>query len=184
METYTPSFLETPTRMPNWLVTLRSAWRPNHKIIAALIKDFNLKTDRAIEFGVDYGFSLVALSTYFKEIKGVDHFEGDIHTGKRSLYDSTKSRTDRYPNIELVQADYKDFIAKDQSHYNLAHVDIIHTYDDTFACGLWAAKHADMVLFHDTLLFPEVKRAVEDIAAQTGKKFYNYNKRFGLGIVV
>jgi hypothetical protein len=79
--------------------------------------------------------------------------------------------------------DYKEWITKDTSQYDLIHVDIVHTFEDTLACGRWAADHAPVVLFHDTESFSEVKRAVAAIAEDTGKTFYNYPHCYGLGIV-
>jgi hypothetical protein len=68
--------------------------------------------------------------------------------------------------------------------YDFIHVDIVHTFADTFACGLWSANHAKCVAFHDTESFPAVKRAVADIARQTGKTFYNFVESNGLGILI
>jgi tRNA uridine 5-carbamoylmethylation protein Kti12 len=89
-----------------------------------------------------------------------------------------------FDNIHLIRSDYRDWIKKDESHYDLIHVDIIHTFADTFACGLWSAKHAKCVIFHDTESYPAVKQAVIEIARDTGKKFYNFRESNGLGILV
>lgn len=63
-------------------------------------------------------------------------------------------------------------------------VDIVHTYIDTFACGLWSANHSRCTIFHDTESFPAVMRAVKDISRETGKKLYNFRESHGLGIIV
>ena len=47
---------------------------------------------------------------------------------------------------------------------------------------LLSAKHAQCVLFHDTESFPAVKRAVIDLARESGKTFY-FKESFGLGIL-
>ena len=63
-------------------------------------------------------------------------------------------------------------------------VKIVHNYKETFECGLWAAQHSTCTVFHDTESFPEVRRAVIDIAKAAGKKVYNYPYHNGLGIIV
>ena len=88
-----------------------------------------------------------------------------------------------FKNISLVKSDYKDFIKENDNSYDLIHVDIIHTYEATYECGLWAAEHSDCTLFHDTESFSSVKKAVRDIAKKSGKKFYNYPYYSGLGIL-
>ncbi len=138
-----------------------------------------------MEFGVEHGYSTVALSCYFDEVIGIDTFLGDRHTGdKRDLFEQTTGNLAEFDNIRLVQSNYQDWIRKDDSTYDLIHVDIIHTYTDTFACGLWSAKHSKCSLFHDTESFPAVKQAMIDIARITGKRFYNLQESFGLGILV
>ncbi len=134
---------------------------------------------------MEFGYSTVVFSNYFESVTGVDIFQGDIHTShKGDHYDQTKSSLHHFGNIELVKADYKDWINTDNTMYDLIHIDIVHTYEDTFRCGLWSAKHAKCVLFHDTESFPEVKAAVAAVAKETGKKFYNYPNNYGLGIIV
>jgi hypothetical protein len=124
-------------------------------------------------------------SNYFKEITGVDTFEGDKHTThKGNHYEETKNRLSTYPPIKLYKSDYKDWIVKDNSMYDFAHVDIVHNYKETFECGLWAARHSKCTIFHDTESFKEVRRAVIDIAKTTNKQVYNYPKCYGLGIIV
>ena len=181
VETYVPLELHQPPKM----IGVVSAWKGHQLIIRDLIRRFGLKTDACLEFGVEFGFSAVAFANYFKHVTGVDIFLGDIHTDhKGDHYEATKKSLAAYENIELVRSDYKDWIRADDRTYDLIHVDIIHTYEDTFNCGLWSAGHSQCTLFHDTESFPEVKQAVHDIAKETKKKFYNYPKHFGLGIVV
>lgn len=177
---YVPKYYEEPQK----LLKVESAWVGHDKIIQDLIRTFGLGTDKCLEFGVEFGYSTVALSNYFKQVKGVDIFIGDEHTShKGDHYEETKARLREYANIELFKMDYKDWVWQDNSEYDLIHVDIIHTYQDTYDCGLWSAQHSSCAIFHDTESFPDVKRAVFDIARSTGKKFYNYPKYYGLGIV-
>lgn len=178
---YVPQRREAPPRV----LAPATAWEGIESILGDLIQRFQVGTHRCLEFGVEYGYSTVALSGFFDSVTGVDTFCGDIHTENKSdIFAQTSQRLSAFDNIRLVRSDYREWITKDESFYDLIHVDIVHTYADTFDCGLWSAQHASCVLFHDTLSFPAVKRAVVDIARDTGKKFYNFEESYGLGILV
>ena len=178
---YVPAHRQPPSRG----LQVVSAWEGIQNILADLIARFQIDTSRCLEFGVEYGFSTVAISSYFQSVMGVDTFHGDLHTdNKDDIFDETSRRLSFYPNIELIRSDYRDFIKQDHGTFGLIHVDIIHTFADTFACGLWSAHHSHCTIFHDTESFPAVKQAVVEVARATGKKFYNFNESFGLGILV
>lgn len=178
---YVPQRREPPPRV----LEPATAWKGIESILADLIERFDVGNQRCLEFGVEYGYSTVALSAFFASVTGVDTFCGDIHTENKSdIFAQTSQRLSCFNNIRLVRSDYRDWIAKDDTSYDLIHVDIVHTYSHTFACGLWSVQHASCVLFHDTLSFPAVKRAVIDIARETGKRFYNFEESYGLGILV
>jgi hypothetical protein len=178
---YVPQLRKLPPRV----LPVKSAWKGIESVLGDLIQTFSVGTSRCLEFGVEYGYSAAALSCFFDTVTGVDLFVGDKHTvDKRDIFAETAARLSSFDNIRLARSDYRDWITADDSFYDLIHVDIVHTYIDTFACGLWSARHAKCVLFHDTQSFPAVKRAVIDISSQTGKHFYNFKESYGLGIVV
>jgi len=153
--------------------------------VPAIIERFGLGRSACLEFGVEFGYSTTVLAQYFDRVVGVDLFMGDIHTAHTGdHFDETSARLAPFENIELHRADYRDWISRDEATYDLIHVDIVHTYEDTFCCGLWSTQHARCVLFHDTESFPDVRRAVIDVAAASGRRFYNYEPHHGLGIVV
>jgi hypothetical protein len=172
--------------MPAKLVASKSqAWVGLEKLVLDIIEFAGIEQNKALEFGVEFGYSTAAFANYFRQVTGVDIFTGDPHAGFRGdIFEETKNNLRDFNNITLVKADYKDFIAKSNETYDLAHVDIIHTYEDTYRCGLWSAEHSRCTLFHDTQSFRTVKMAVSDIARKTGKKFYNYRNNNGLGILV
>jgi hypothetical protein len=178
---YVPRQRQLPARV----LSPPTAWQGIESILGDLIERFHLGTESCLEFGVEYGYSTVALSSFFANVIGVDTFHGDQHTENKSdIYALTRQRLSVYENIHLVRSDYRDWIARDGRTYDLIHVDIVHTYIDTYKCGLWSAQHSPCVLFHDTLSFPAVKRAVSDIAREVGKQFHNFEESYGLGIVV
>ena len=181
MSVYKPISKKSPEKM----IDIVSAWKGLELIIEDIIIQFNLGRNSCIEFGVEFGYSAVVFSNYFDKVTGVDTFEGDEHTdNKLGHFDETKARLSAYKNITLFKSDYQTWIPTDTNHYDFAHVDIVHNYKETYECGLWAAQHSDCVVFHDTESFPEVRRAVIDIAKATGYKMYNYPYHFGLGILV
>jgi hypothetical protein len=171
--------------VPTRTLPVKSAWQGIESILAEMIQRFDIGTHRCLEFGVEFGYSTVALSSFFDSVLGVDTFLGDKHTtNNRDVYQETVGRLSSFTNIQLMRSDYKDWIQKDESDYDLIHVDIIHSYADTFACGLWSANHSKCTIFHDTESFPAVKQAVLDISRETGKTFYNFVECNGLGILV
>ncbi|ADW70312.1 class I SAM-dependent methyltransferase [Granulicella tundricola] len=178
---YMPTIIEMPPRH----LDRKSAWEGLESILLDIIRRFELKTDRCLEFGVEFGYSTVALSSFFKSVRGVDTFQGDRHTTIiRDTYQEALENVSPYDNIELIRSDYQSYVKTDSSTYDLIHVDIIHTFADTYACGLWSAEHSKCTIFHDTESFPQVKQAVSEIARKTGKTFYNFPECYGLGIVV
>lgn len=181
MTVYEPSFYSphVTAAMPN----VPSAWSGLEQILPAIIKDFNLRTDLALEFGVDYSFSTAALASQFKNVIGVDLFTGDAHAGYRHTQVEAQKALRDFPNATLVRSDYRDWIEYKQARHDLIHIDIVHTYEDTFACGEWSIGNSECVIFHDTESFMDVRRAVEDLAGKYNRTFYNYPKCHGLAIL-
>jgi len=178
---YVPQRRQLPPRV----LPVATAWKGIESVLGDLIQRFGIANQRCLEFGVEYGYSAAALSCFFDTVIGVDRFVGDKHTlDKRDIFGETTQRLSCFSNIHLVRSDYRDWIAEDNTSYDLIHVDIVHTYIDTFTCGLWSAHHAQCVLFHDTQSFSAVKRAVIDLSRQTGKRFYNFTESNGLGILI
>ena len=177
-------FLPSDLTTPEYLVPGYSAWIGLEKIIPTLIKQFGLKNKLCIEFGVEKGYSTAVFAQYFDQVIGVDTFQGDVHAGYLDSYSIAASNLSRFKNITLVKDNYQHYTTIDNNEYDLCHVDIIHTYEDTFACGEWAVHHAKCVIFHDTLSYGDVRKAVYDLAIKYNKKFYNYSYHHGLGILI
>ena len=160
------------------------AWSGLEAIIPDILNRFGVSRQSALEFGVEYGYSLSCFSSLFEKVTGVDTFLGDSHSGEnRDFYETTKSNLSQLTNINLVRSDYRSFISSERIRWNLIHIDIVHTYQDTYECGLWSLNHADIVLFHDTQSFKPVKRAVANLAREFKLPFFNYPYLNGLGIL-
>ncbi len=178
---YVPQQRQAPARV----LSVNSAWKGIESILPELIERFDIGTKSCLEFGVEFGYSTAALSSFFDSVIGIDTFHGDRHTGNTwDFYNETARRLADFDNIQLVRSNYRDWIQHDTNQYDLIHVDIIHTFADTYACGLWSANHSKCTIFHDTESFPTVKQAVREISRASGKKFYNFQECFGLGILV
>jgi predicted O-methyltransferase YrrM len=176
---YTPIERDNPK-----VLNVITAWGDIPTILKDLIKKFNINTEKALEFGVHHGYSTSALANYFKEVVGVDTFVGDIHAGiEDNFFERTKNNLKDYTNVKLIESSYQDYILNKTEKYNLIHIDIVHTYEDTYACGEWAVNNADVVIFHDTESFPEVKQVCIDLATKYNLSFYNYYPSHGLGIL-
>jgi len=164
-----------------------SAWVGLEKIIRPMLTDFDIKPNKAIEFGVDWGYSLSALAQIFQDVIGVDHFQGDQFTGHAAQYDKVVNWISEWPNVKIYQESFEQFFDNPDNvgkRWDFCHIDIVHTYEATFACGMSAVKRCDCVIFHDTESFPDVKKACVDIAQQMNLDFYNYPHNYGLGILV
>lgn len=178
-------FIPTRHTPPARVLQVSSSWRGIENVLEEIMERFHVSGHRCLEFGVEYGFSTAALSSFFESTIGVDTFQGDIHTNNiKDICAETVQNLSAFPDIQLVKSTYQDYIRGNNETFDLIHVDIIHTYVDTFACGLWSAQHSACTLFHDTESFPYVKQAVADIARATGKQFYNLEDFYGFGIVV
>lgn len=178
---YVPQYRQ----LPNRTLPVVSAWAGIESILADLLERFQIGTNSCLEFGVEFGYSTVALSSYFDSVIGIDLFHGDKHTTEKGdIFAATSDRLSPFNNIQLVRSDYRDWIHHNDEFYDLIHVDIVHTYTDTYACGVWSAMHSKCTLFHDTESFPAVKQAVRDIVRHTGKKFYNFEESNGLAILI
>lgn len=178
---YLPRYYKVPKR----LADVPSAWGPNESILMDMIERFGIGTDTALEFGVDYGFSASALANFFKKVRAVDHFESDPQTGYReNLYQQASLALAEFPNVEVLNSSFQDWVKTDTSTYDLIHIDVFHDFQSTYEAGRWAVDHSNVVLFHDTQSYLPVKAAVSQLADETGMTFYNYEVSHGLGILV
>lgn len=178
-----PFIPEAKTKF-EFIVSTFSAWQGLEEIIPAILKQFNIPKNTCLEFGVEHGYSTAIFAQLFGQVTGVDTFEGDVHADYKDSFQLARENLKSFQNVTLVKKSYQEFIKHHDRQYDLCHVDIIHTFKDTYACGDWAARHCKCVLFHDTMSFPQVRRAVFALAKKHGKKFYNYSLHYGLGILI
>lgn len=162
-----------------------SAWKGLENYIQSIISTYNITPNSVLEFGVDTGYSSYIFSKVFNKVIGVDHFLGDDfikHPQGDDFYNNIIERF-KNTNVEIVRSSYQDYILKEDRKFDLIHIDISHTYEDTYACLEWSVFRSDVIIAHDTESFPEVKRAMLDIASKHELNFCNIDKFFGLGIL-
>lgn len=182
---YNPGYMIPLLGLPN----PGSAWRGLDGILPALINDFNIGTSECLEVGVEGGYSTAALAHYFESVTGVDHFKGDEHSGIKEdaerLQQETRAALSKWPNIRIVNADCFDWMLGTEplAHYDLVHLDLVHTYEATYCAALWACDRADLVILHDTHSFPDVMRACQDAADAKRRVLYDFPDHHGLGIL-
>jgi len=165
------------------LTSKPSAWVGLEDYLYPIIKKYNLKCDTALEFGVEHGYSTYLLSQIFNKVVAVDTFEGDIHTKFQDLYEETLSTFKEIKNTSILKSDFREFIKQNDNLYDLIHIDIVHTYDDTYECAEWSIKHSSVVLLHDTVSYPDINRVCVDLANKYQLEYYNIPHHNGLGIL-
>ena len=181
MITYIPEHRMLPPKT----VEVDTAWKEVAPVVESILDQFNVERDNMLEFGVDYGYSTVIFSNFFKHVVGVDHFLGDGYAGFRNekMYSRVMDILSPFQNISLVPMDYQEFIRDCDADFDFIHVDIVHTYAETFECGDWAVQHAPVVMFHDTIAFHAVMMAVEELSAKWDMLFYHVPEQHGIGIL-
>lgn len=174
--------------VPKEIADKERAWGDIPNILKDIITRFGLKTNVALDLGVLFGYSTYALSLYFDKVIGVDTF-------KNNRFNYLDMREDHYeevvellnicPNIELVQSLWQDYAKTETiNRYDLIHLDMIHSYRETFIAGEWALQHTDCAIFHDTISNKTVMKACDDLATKYDFEFYNYQHSHGLGILI
>lgn len=174
-----------PCLWPYKLSDYISAWKGLENYILPIINNFGIKTDTMLEFGVDYGYSTDVFSKVFKKVIGVDSFISDPCLGHDQgdiFYNNIKEQF-KGSNIELCRSSYQDFIKDNNNRYDLIHMDIIHTYKETYECAEWAIMHSNVVLLHDTYSFPEIHRVCRDLSLKHKWGFINIKECHGLGVL-
>ena len=179
---YEPESLAVEVRVPD----VHSTWKGLERIVPDIMRRFNVDQRVAIDCGVWYGYSTAALSNFFDRVIGVDTFQGDDNAGRPSdLWESARRTMIAYRNVVLVEQDCVDYLLEARNaRVGLVHIDAAHDFETTYQAGRAACAVAPVVLFHDTCAFESVMLAVERLAHETGREFYNYPQHHGLGILV
>lgn len=172
---------------PRQLLDVPSAWKGIESILPCLLDDFKVVRGMAVEFGTEYGYSLTALSNYFKGVIGVDTFTGLGHD--EEFYGEVQRSMGHIGNAVLIQGRWQD-VYKTLVHgkIDLIHIDIDHSYVEDYELGEWAVQQCPFVIAHDTMSYGEIPgsagiKACGDLAEKYGLHFYNFEESHGLGIL-
>lgn len=163
---------------------LPSAWKGHRSFAVNLVKNFKPKV--IVDLGVDYGYSLFALAEAgIGQVYGIDSFDGDVHAGHHSdacLMVNEIINLD-YKNITLVKGYFDDVVKTWDKTIDILHIDGLHTYEAVKNDYLKWSPHVrpgGIILFHDTVAFPEVGRFFNEIP---GEKTH-FEHSAGLGVVI
>lgn len=176
----------TPTKANFLKLDVGSAWKGLENYIPSIVRELNINTNKALEFGVDHGYSTHILSQIFNSVIGVDSFTGDehiIHEQGEEFFETVKSRF-ADTNVNIIKSSFEDFIKTCDENFDLIHIDIVHLYEPTFNCAEWSLQHSRVVILHDTVSFPCVYQVCQDLSKPgSGVTFYNIPEHYGLGIL-
>lgn len=170
---------------------LGSAWEENHQFANWLTQ--RKKPAITVELGVDYGFSLFALSEYNPgHAFGIDLFTGDAHAGHRDW----ESQYRQVNNFILQNNMYRTHLIRGDFHavaeewhlpVDILHIDGLHTFDAVRNdWNAWAPKLANsaVTIFHDTVSFEGPRQLIQEIKNQTPDLCVgNFFNGAGLGLV-
>lgn len=170
-----------------------TAWSDNYTFAIKLVKLLN--PNIIVDLGVDYGFSSFSFA-YPKigHVYGIDWFKGDGIDWAVEVDDSK----DTYPvvmgkynqlqqefgidNITFIKSDFNKACETWTNEIDILHIDGLHDYANVkndFDKWSVFCKEESVILFHDTLSFPnDVGRFFNELA---GYKF-NINLGSGLGV--
>jgi len=178
MKEYIPIILDDPR-----IVQVTSAWEPLRHVIKDIINRFNINQEKALEFGVERGYSTVVLANYFNTVIGVDPFNWIFSDGADRGFDAVKKLLIDWNNIKLKQMMSDQFIEENaDARFDIIHIDIgyeTHCYSTTFPSAKWAVQHSDCVLFHDIFSFPEINQVCEELSSEFGFDYYGYAEPIG-----
>lgn len=169
------------------VLDVSTSWKGLENYIEPILIKYNAKRKLALEFGVDYGYSLYVLSQIFDKVIGVDGFVGDEHCGRSQgddFYRDTLERFKNSPNVEIKRALYEDYTPTDNNFYDFIHVDIVHLYKQTYECTDWCVQHSNLVVLHDIYSFPDMNKVCVDISKKYNLEYNSsITKYHGLGIL-
>ena len=170
---------------------ISSAWIENHQFANWLTQ--RKKPAITVELGVDWGYSLFALSEFNPgNTFGVDLFTGDDHAGARDWSSQYKLVTDfiienNLYRTHLIRGDFHAVAAAWNLPIDLLHIDGLHTYDAVRNdWNSWAPKltPTSVSIFHDTVSFEGPRRLIQEIKDQTPSLCVgNFQNAAGLGLV-
>ena len=184
---YQPLF-RTAIVVPESIAEKERAWGDIPDILGSMLREFKVVPMKALDMGVLFGYSTYALAMYFDEVVGIDTFGNNrynyMDTGE-DHYEEVKELLKVRDNVSLIKTTWQDYAeANKDAKYDLIHLDMIHTYRETFKAGDWALQHTNFAIFHDTVSNPTVMNACGDLADKYNCDFYNYEPSHGLGILI
>ena len=169
---------------------MKSAWEENREFAHWLV-DYKNPTI-TVELGVDYGYSLFALSEMnHGHVFGIDLFEGDAHAGARDWTVQYKTVLDfihqhGMHRTHVIRGDFVNVAANWKMPIDILHIDGLHTYDavrNDYMHWSQRVKENGVILFHDTVSYSGPMQLLEELTRIDRLIVGNFQNRAGLGVV-
>jgi GT2 family glycosyltransferase len=171
-----------------------SSMAENRNFLYSLVRD--LEPKRIVELGTYYGCSYFAFAQAIKdkdlstELVGVDTWEGESHTGRygEEVFNTFLDLKEGFKNVKHIRSTFDNAIGsfKDGS-IDVLMIDGLHTYEAVkhdFENWLPKLRENGIILMHDTNVYDENKDfGVHKYFKELEYPKYNFNNRYGLGVV-
>ncbi len=171
-------------------LNMRSAWEENRQFAHWLVDYKNPFI--SVELGVDYGYSLFAISERSHgHVFGIDLFAGDDHAGARDAEFQYKTVLDfinqnGLHRTHVIRGDFATVSANWKMPVDLLHIDGLHTYEAVRSdWDSWAkyVKEDGVVILHDTVSYPGPRQLLEELSNVPSIYVGNFENAAGLGVV-
>ena len=162
---------------------IASAWKGHRDFACWLTR--HMQPHVTVDLGVDYGYSSFALAQHNPgHVYGLDTFQGDPHAGFRDTYAQAEAYREQLNlhNITWIPGLFADTARSWELPIDILHIDGLHTPQAvTEDYAIWSpfVRDSGVILFHDTVAFPEVGHVVRSLLGYVGE----FTHSAGLGIV-
>lgn len=162
---------------------IASAWTGHRDFATWLVQ--HMQPETTVDLGVDYGYSSFVLAEHNPgHVYGVDVFEGD----RGATYGSTLEQAQGYcdelglTNVTFIKDTFENVARTWTKPVDILHIDGTHTHDAVAQdYQTWSpfVREGGVILFHDTVAFPEVGHVVRQLPGYVGE----FTHSAGLGIL-
>ena len=177
----------------------KSAWEGHILYIYNQIQEWKPKV--VVELGVYLGHSLATMAEGCQDAKldtklyGIDHFEGDDHSGKfgANIEDIARKALGLYDNVTIIKKTFnealKDWEEREDTQIDLLHIDGRHYYEDIkedFENWERFVPKGGHIILHDTQVTERnfgIKKYFAELQQEHPKwEFSERTVSYGLGI--
>ena len=174
-----------------------SPWWSKHKYFAYDLIS-NIKPEKIVELGTEYGISLWSFSQAVKdnqisaELNALDTWEGDVHIGTygEEVFQKVKEIKNKFYSelkINLIRGTFDESIKSfDDNSIDILHIDGTHTYEAVkhdFENWFPKVKDGGIILFHDIVVTRD-DFGVYKLWKELSNKYQTIEFRYSYGLGV